>query len=58
MAKYWVSFVKYTGVTVEADTEEEAERLALEVPESKYEYDNMIFGDKWQLSSVEYSEED
>jgi predicted RNase H-like HicB family nuclease len=51
MKTWWVSFVKYAGVSVQADTEEEAEAKGLQVPESEYEYDQ-INEDEWELNAV------
>ena len=54
--KFWVSFVKYAGVEVEAENENEAEEIANQIDESEYEHDQ-IFGDAWQFSNAEQIED-
>lgn len=54
---YWVSFEKYAGVAVRAETEEEAEQKALEMDEDQYEFGESGM-EEWNLcSAVEITEE-
>lgn len=55
MAKYWVTFQKFAGVEVEADSELEAEVLAQEIDESEYEFPQ-VDSNRWQLTNIEKQE--
>lgn len=55
--KYWVTFVKYAGVAVEAESEEEAKRKAEDVTEEQYifldGFDDWVVGDAEELLEEE-----
>lgn len=56
MTKYWVSLQKFAGMEIEANSQEEAEEIASEADESKYEFG--FEQNEWIITNVEEIEED
>lgn len=54
--KFWVSMVKYAGVEIEAEDEEQASEIAKAMDESQYEFDQFN-ENEWQLFGVEEIED-
>lgn len=56
MTKYWVSLQKFAGMEIEANSQKEAEKIASEADESKYEFG--FEQNEWIITNVEEIEED
>lgn len=51
MARYWVLFVKYAGIEVEANSEDEAIEIASETDEEMLE-SNQVTTNSWLIDSA------
>lgn len=56
MTKYWVSLQKFAGMEIEANSQEEAEKIASEADETDYEFG--FEQNEWVITNVEEIEED